>query len=136
MVVSDPGGSGSGSPARSMTPREALEQEMQELTSIDPASAGFVQQRPHSSNTINGMAAYRNPYFDSAPGASTAEGAGVGLRPASVGGVPRVPQHNNLMVSSPRGAGNARPGSSGSSRASREDYLTTQLGLNLLKSKL
>lgn len=124
-----------------MTPAEALEQEMQEVASTSPSSfAGHPaaaagspqQQRPHSSNTVNGMSAFRNPYFDSAPGATAADRASVGVRPASVGGAPLVPQHNNLM--SP--AGSTRPGSTGSSRTSREDYLATQLGLNKLKDKL
>lgn len=130
---------GSPSTTRSLTPAEALEREMQELSCVEPATAaaamGLTHPRPHSST--NGMACYKNPYFESTPMYSPSDRAGPGLRPASSGGSPLAAQHNNLMgPMSPRGIGSMRPGSTGSNRSSREDVLATQLGLTKLKTKL
>jgi hypothetical protein len=124
-----------------MTPAEALEKEMQELCSVNPGSAanatGFAQQRPSSCGTPTGTAtSYKNPFFESSAACNARDRAGLGVRPASSGGAPLTAQHNNLMMSpmSPRVAG--RPGSTGSNRPSREDFLPTQLGLAKLKTKL
>jgi hypothetical protein len=110
---------------------------MQELACVEPSStaSAMMPQRPHSSNSTGGMACYKNPYFEST--ATSAPGIGsssLGLRPASSGGSPLIAQHNNLV--SPRVAGSLRPGSSGSHRSSREEYLQVQLGLAKVKTKL
>lgn len=138
LTILTPGGSGT--TTRSMTPAEALEKEMQELSCSDPGSAAVFaqQQHPHSSNTTSGISSYRNPHFESAHAQLPAAArAGMGLRPASSSGAPFTAQHNNLMSPmSPKAAGSWRPGSTGSNRPSREELLPTQLALTKPKTKL
>lgn len=112
---------GSGSATRSLTPAEALDREMQELCSCGPNStsasaAGQQQQQRPQSSTASGMACYKNPCYAAQDMAA---------RPASCGGSPLVAQHNNLMMIG--GLEASRPGSTGSTRTSREDVLEAHL---------